>query len=67
MVGHVSCADPIELALQKRMKEACEKVGVDYSMGGSYVCIEGPQFSTRAESYFFKNVMKFFECMGSVV
>ncbi len=57
VVGHVSCAHPIEKNLQKRMKEACEKASVDFAMGGSYICIEGPQFSTRAESLFYKNTL----------
>ncbi len=55
VVGHVSCAYPIEKTLQKRIKESCEKSGVDHAMNGSYICIEGPQFSSRAESLFYKN------------
>jgi 5'-methylthioadenosine phosphorylase len=54
MVGHVSAADPIELSLQKRLFEACQKAGVKSHLGGTYICIEGPQFSTRAESKMYR-------------
>lgn len=56
MVGHVSNADPIELALQKRLFAACERAGVTTHLGGTYICIEGPQFSTRAESKLYKSL-----------
>lgn len=54
MVGHVSCADPVEKSLQKRLFEACQRAGVTSHNGGSYICIEGPQFSTRAESNIYR-------------
>ena len=34
--------------------EACDKVGVVAKLGGTYVCMEGPQFSTRAESNLYR-------------
>jgi 5'-methylthioadenosine phosphorylase len=54
MVGHVSAADPIEKNLSKRLYEYCQKAGVKSHLGGTYVCIEGPQFSTRAESKIYR-------------
>ena len=50
MVGHVSLADPICNATSKVLFEAAEKAGASVHKGGTYICIEGPQFSTRAES-----------------
>ena len=55
IVGHVSVADPIETSLQTRLFEACKKAGVTSHLGGSYICIEGPQFSTRAESKIYRS------------
>lgn len=54
MVGHVSAADPVEASLKNRLYEACQKAGITSHLGGSYVCIEGPQFSTRAESNIYR-------------
>lgn len=54
MVGHVSVANPVEPGLQKRLYEACQRAGITSYFGGSYVCIEGPQFSTRAESNIYR-------------
>ncbi len=55
MVGHVSTAYPIEKALQLRVFESCVSSGVKSHLGGSYVCIEGPQFSSRAESQIYRS------------
>jgi 5'-methylthioadenosine phosphorylase len=54
IVGHVSTANPIEASLQKRLFEACQKAGVTSHLGGTYICIEGPQFSTKAESKIYR-------------
>ena len=54
IVGHVSAADPVEKSLQKRLFDACQRAGVKSHLGGSYICIEGPQFSTRAESKIYR-------------
>ena len=35
---------------RRRFQKGCEEVGVVGKLGGTYVCMEGPQFSTRAES-----------------
>lgn len=50
MVGHVSLADPICNATSKALFQAAQKAGASAHKGGTYICIEGPQFSTRAES-----------------
>lgn len=50
LVAHVSLADPICPALAKTVAEAGESVGATVHRGGTYICMEGPQFSTRAES-----------------
>lgn len=55
IVGHVSAANPVELGLQKRLYEACQRAGVESHLGGTYICIEGPQFSTRAESKMYRS------------
>lgn len=55
MVGHVSTAYPVEKNLQARIHQACLAAGVRTHVGGSYVCIEGPQFSSRAESQIYRS------------
>lgn len=55
IVGHVSVAYPIEKNLQSRIYEVSQSAGVKTHFGGSYVCIEGPQFSTRAESQIYRS------------
>lgn len=54
-VAHVSVAEPVEKQLQKMMVDACKEVGVKYGDGGSYICIEGPQFSSKAESHIYRS------------
>lgn len=55
IVGHVSFADPICDELHGRVLEASEQAGAVVHQGGTYVCIEGPQFSTRAESNVYRS------------
>jgi len=50
MVGHVSLADPVCGATADVLFAAAEKADATVHKGGTYICIEGPQFSTRAES-----------------
>jgi 5'-methylthioadenosine phosphorylase len=50
VVAHVSLADPTCAEVSKTFASACKQVGVVGKSGGTYVCMEGPQFSTRAES-----------------
>ncbi len=54
-VGHVSVAEPVEKQLQKMIIESCKDVGVKHGVDGSYLCIEGPQFSSKAESNIFRS------------
>ena len=49
-VAHVSMADPVCPVLSDILREAACGCGAVVHSGGTYVCIEGPQFSTRAES-----------------
>lgn len=55
MVGHTSMAEPISKSLQIRLYEACMRAEVKTHVGGTYLCMEGPAFSTRAESLMYKN------------
>ena len=50
IVGHVALADPVCLDTAKDLSLAAHKVDAVVHEGGTYICIEGPQFSTRAES-----------------
>lgn len=54
-VAHVSVADPISPGLADRVYAACQKTGIDVSKGGTYLVMEGPQFSTRAESNLYRS------------
>jgi len=54
-VTHVSLADPFCPELRKVLIESCEKLGIRYHDRGTYLCIEGPRFSTRTESKMFRN------------
>jgi 5'-methylthioadenosine phosphorylase len=54
MVGHVSMADPVCLATAGTLFKAAQKAGADAHEGGTYICIEGPQFSSRAESLLYR-------------
>jgi len=49
-VAHVSMAHPVSPRLQDRIAAAAGLEGIEVARGGTYVCIEGPQFSTLAES-----------------
>jgi len=50
LVAHIAFADPVCGELSKVVEAACAKAGVAGKRGGTYVCMEGPQFSTKAES-----------------
>ncbi|WP_417337075.1 S-methyl-5'-thioadenosine phosphorylase [Halobacteriovorax marinus] len=54
IVGHVSTAYPIDMKLQKVIEKACAGADVPHHVGGSYICIEGPQFSSKAESHIYR-------------
>jgi 5'-methylthioadenosine phosphorylase len=54
LVAHVAFADPFCKRLARVLAEACADAGAPHHVGGSYVCIEGPQFSTLAESSLYR-------------
>jgi 5'-methylthioadenosine phosphorylase len=55
IVGHVSFADPVCPVLSQILFESGKKAGATVHKGGTYICIEGPQFSTRAESKLYRS------------
>lgn len=55
VAGHVAFADPICPILAAATYEAAAATGARAHKGGTYVCIEGPQFSTRAESLVYRS------------
>jgi 5'-methylthioadenosine phosphorylase len=55
LVAHVAFAHPFCGPLSGIMAEACRAAGATHHVGGAYVCIEGPQFSTRAESELYRS------------
>jgi 5'-methylthioadenosine phosphorylase len=50
IVAHVSFAEPISLQMRNLLAECANKVGITVHNGGTYVNMDGPAFSTRAES-----------------
>jgi 5'-methylthioadenosine phosphorylase len=54
LVAHVAFAHPFCNNLSRVLAAACADEGATHHVGGSYVCIEGPQFSTRAESELYR-------------
>jgi len=54
LVAHVAFAHPFCAPLSDVMEQACQGAGATVHRGGTYVCIEGPQFSTRAESELYR-------------
>jgi 5'-methylthioadenosine phosphorylase len=55
VAAHVGFADPVCPALAAAVADAAERAGAKVHRGGAYVCIEGPQFSTRAESRIYRS------------
>jgi 5'-methylthioadenosine phosphorylase len=55
VVGHTSCAEPIFWNLQETVHQVVkDNLKIKTQLGGTYICIEGPQFSSRAESRLYK-------------
>jgi 5'-methylthioadenosine phosphorylase len=54
VVGHFSLADPFCPELNKLAAGEAAKLDINFHNGGTYICIEGPRFSTRAESKMFR-------------
>ncbi len=55
LVAHISFADPICPQLAQVVASACGAAGVTAKLGGTYLCMEGPAFSTRAESNVYRS------------
>jgi 5'-methylthioadenosine phosphorylase len=55
-VAHVSMAHPVSPRLRLHLAAAAEAEGITIARGGTYVCMEGPQFSTLAESLTYKGL-----------
>lgn len=55
IVAHVSFADPLCPSLRRLLIEATRSVGARLHEKGTYLCMEGPQFSTRAESHLYRS------------
>ncbi len=55
IVAHIGFADPICPELAATVESACQQAGVNAKRGGTYLCMEGPQFSTKAESNVYRS------------
>jgi len=55
VVGHVQFADPVCADLSQILYDSAKAVGATAHRGGTYICIEGPNFSTRAESKIYRS------------
>lgn len=54
IVGHITFAHPVCNELGDILEESCRKIGVKVHRGGTYLCMEGPAFSTKAESLVYR-------------
>ena len=55
IVAHVAFGDPVCPVLSQSLVESARRVNATVHVGGTYVCMEGPQFSTRAESELYRS------------
>jgi len=55
LVAHVSFAEPTCHPLMAIVHDACQRAGVTSKLGGAYLCMEGPAFSTKAESNVYRS------------
>ena len=55
LVAHIGFSDPMCPQLAEAVAQACAAAGVTHKKGGSYLCMEGPAFSTRAESNLYRS------------
>ncbi|HET6934799.1 MAG TPA: S-methyl-5'-thioadenosine phosphorylase, partial [Candidatus Angelobacter sp.] len=55
IVAHVAFGDPVCPEVAASISQSCTDVGVVGKAGGTYVCMEGPQFSTKAESNLYRS------------
>ncbi len=56
IVAHVGFADPTCPELSETLYQAARKAGASTHKGGTYICMEGPAFSTRAESHMYRSM-----------
>ncbi|MBI4164807.1 MAG: S-methyl-5'-thioadenosine phosphorylase [Acidobacteria bacterium] len=50
IVAHISFGDPVCPGIVEVLAQTCKSMGLSFHQGGTYVCMEGPAFSTKAES-----------------
>ena len=55
VVGHVQFGNPVCSELRGKLVEAAQTVGATMHVGGTYICMEGPAFSSRAESLLYRS------------
>lgn len=55
VAAHISMADPVCGGLAEVLRKSATETGAAVHKGGTYICIEGPQFSSRAESFLYRN------------
>ena len=55
IVAHVGFAEPISAGLREILAEAGRSEGADLHDGGTYVCMDGPAFSTKSESHYYRH------------
>ena len=55
LVAHIPFSDPVCPDLLERVHRSAHQIGITTKPGGTYVCIEGPAFSTKAESNLYRN------------
>jgi len=55
LVAHVSMADPVCSRLGDALEVTAKDLGIDHARGGTYLTMEGPQFSTRGESFLYRD------------
>ena len=54
-VAHVSMAHPIDARIANALARACAEENIEYARSGTYICMEGPQFSSLAESNLYRS------------
>lgn len=55
LVAHVALGHPVCSRLGDALEEAAKELGIDHQRGGTYLAMEGPQFSTQAESHMYRS------------
>ena len=55
IVAHVQFGDPVCPKLSEKLVQSAQTVGASIHLGGTYICMEGPAFSSRAESLLYRS------------